>query len=142
MATIITRRLEFDAGHRLIGHEGKCKYLHGHRYVAEITIYADRLDKLGRVVDFGVVKDKLGSWIENNWDHNMILHKDDPLLKVEREIFGTRYPYVLSCNPTAENLAEHLSTVAERILLDCNVTKVTIWETPNCKATFSDEEYF
>ena len=55
----ITRRLEFDAGHRVLGHEGKCKNLHGHRYSAEITVTAPDLDGLGRVIDFGVIKEKV-----------------------------------------------------------------------------------
>ena len=52
----ITKKLEFDYGHRVLGHEGKCRHLHGHRGVAEVTVYAPSLDNLGRVVDFGAIK--------------------------------------------------------------------------------------
>jgi len=34
----ITRRLEFDAGHRIPHHAGKCCHLHGHRYAIELTV--------------------------------------------------------------------------------------------------------
>ena len=33
----VTRRLEFDAGHRIPDHRSQCRNLHGHRYVLEIT---------------------------------------------------------------------------------------------------------
>ena len=35
---LITRRLEFDAGHRIPDHRSQCRHLHGHRYVLEITL--------------------------------------------------------------------------------------------------------
>ena len=75
-----TRRLEWDAMHRIPGHEGKCRAFHGHRYVAEITCAAPTLDALGRVVDFGVIKQRVGTWIDENWDHTAILaaHDTDP----------------------------------------------------------------
>ena len=34
----ITRRLEFDAGHRIPHHANQCRHLHGHRYALEITV--------------------------------------------------------------------------------------------------------
>src|SRR5271169_6402363 len=37
----ITRRLEFDAGHRIPHHASLCKHLHGHRYAMEITLSGD-----------------------------------------------------------------------------------------------------
>jgi len=77
----ITRKLEFDAGHRVLGHESKCAHLHGHRYVVEITVSSFGLDEISRVVDFGVVKGLVGQWLDENWDHNMLLHMDDPLLE-------------------------------------------------------------
>ncbi|MGL4226390.1 MAG: 6-pyruvoyl trahydropterin synthase family protein, partial [Rickettsia sp.] len=72
-----TRRIEFDAGHRIIGHQNKCQFLHGHRYVLEITIAANETDKLGMVIDFGLIKDLAKKWIDENFDHSLILHQDD-----------------------------------------------------------------
>ena len=34
----ITRKLEFDAGHRIPDHKSQCRNLHGHRYTLEITL--------------------------------------------------------------------------------------------------------
>ena len=40
----ITRRLEFDAGHRIPDHASQCRHLHGHRYAIEVTpgVYVSR----------------------------------------------------------------------------------------------------
>ncbi len=156
MRHIITRRLEFDAAHRVLGHETKCKHLHGHRYRAEVTFEAG-LDNLGRVIDFGVVKELVGQWIDNHWDHNILLHPSDPLAiwymnedKGEGgdqdilidEVFE-KPPYLMPTgrNPTAENIAEALFFQSVLLLKDkphVTVLKVRIYETPNCWADYTN----
>lgn len=140
MATVITKRLEFDAGHRVLGHEGKCKFLHGHRYSAEVTVTAPDLDKLGRVIDFGVIKREVGGWIDNCWDHQLLLNPEDPLLKADLSLLG-KPPYVMAGgNPTAENMARELYDMAIKLLPnELKVVRVRIWETPTCFAEFSPE---
>ncbi len=44
---LITRRLEFDAGHRIPDHKSQCRHLHGHRYAIEITLSGSVIDKAG-----------------------------------------------------------------------------------------------
>ena len=147
--TQITRRLEFDYGHRVLGHEGKCANLHGHRGVAEVTMESrtGALDKIHRVVDFSVVKNIVGSWIDENWDHNMLLNSEDPLLfktsncaeDDKRVLFGPKTPYVfLNANPTAEIMAHWLYMVAQGLLKThgIRVVNVRIYETPNCCADY------
>lgn len=133
-----TRRLEFDAGHRLRGHESKCRHLHGHRYVVEATFVAKELDEIGRTIDFGVVKEMLGSWIDENWDHGLLLHEDDKELgDVICDMLPYQRIYYLPCNPTAENIARYLlDVVCVNLFLDedCECTRVTVYETPNCSA--------
>lgn len=141
----ITRRLEFDAGHRVLGHGGKCRHLHGHRYRAEITVGPTRgLDELGMVIDFGLVKELVGAWIDTNWDHNMILHPEDPLRYFldDSERQEEREPYVMpeECNPTAENLAIVLFHKSRELLTpqEMRVRRVRIYETPNCWADYHE----
>lgn len=140
-----TKRLEFDAAHRVLGHTGKCRHIHGHRYAVEITVKLRDgiLDGLGMVVDFGVIKERVGKWIDDNLDHNIILHKDDPLLVSDVEdrgvsnIFGGRRPHVLTCNPTAENLAALIHAKAIELLSGergVEVVKVRVYETPTAWA--------
>lgn len=134
---VITKRLEFDYGHRLIGHEGKCASLHGHRGAVEITCEGD-LDPVGRVIDFGKIKELVGAWIDTNWDHAMVLKAGDPILLVRRpeDVFGPKPPYVLQCNPSAENMADFLLGIATRLLEPhgVEVRRVRFFETPTCWA--------
>lgn len=68
-------------GHRLMGHEGKCAHYHGHTgHVALTVIGQGSLDNVGRVVDFAVIRDKVGKWLNDTFDHAMVLHADDPLV--------------------------------------------------------------
>ena len=53
----VTKTFEFSYGHRLVGHNGKCRYLHGHNGVVEVDIDADHLDAMGMVIDFGDVNE-------------------------------------------------------------------------------------
>ena len=129
-----TRRIEFDAGHRVIGHEYKCKYLHGHRYILEVTARANELDSLGRVVDFGVLKSVIKGWVDENLDHNVILHHKDKSLGdlIEKET-GQKV-YYLKANPTAENIALHIKCDIIPILFTKNsfdIVKLRLYETPN-----------
>ncbi|XYI01415.1 6-pyruvoyl trahydropterin synthase family protein [Sorangium sp. So ce1128] len=134
----VARRLQFCAGHRVHQHESKCRNLHGHNYVAFFHAFSPTgLDVIGRVIDFGVLKQRLGAWIEENWDHGVILWKEDTdAIKAVKQLTGQKL-YVTQANPTAENLARELLTeVAPRVLEDTSVTvtRVVLWETENCCA--------
>lgn len=132
---ICTRRLEFDAAHRVIGHEGKCKYLHGHRYAVEASFVADDLDTLGRVIDFGVVKALLGGWIDEHWDHNTILCEKDKELGGRITSCTNQDIFYLPTNPTAENMADYLlHIVCPSLFATSNLrcVRVKLYETPQC----------
>lgn len=132
-----TRRLEFDAAHRVMLHESKCKHLHGHRYVAEITCEAHALDSVGRVIDFGVVKEKIGAWIDEHWDHTLILWGEDRELGEAVATQTNQRVFYLPANPTAENMAAYLlDLVAPELLKNSGVdcVRVRLFETPNCYA--------
>lgn len=134
----ITRKLEFDAGHRVMNHESKCATLHGHRYVVEIVATAPELDSLGRVIDFSVLKQKIGTWLDEQWDHNVIVFEQDlEVISALRSVPRKKDPWVAPFNPTAENMAKYLfNVVCPKLLKDTTVTvvKVIVWETPNCRA--------
>jgi 6-pyruvoyltetrahydropterin/6-carboxytetrahydropterin synthase len=130
-----SRRIEFDAAHRIMEHESKCKMLHGHRYVLEVTFIAENLDKLGRVVDFGVIKNIIGKWIDNHWDHNTILNIRDKKLGDDITKVTGQKIYYLDYNPTAENMARHLSEkICPELFKDYNIKldRIKLFETPNC----------
>jgi len=138
----VTRRLEWDAMHRIPGHEGVCKAFHGHRYAVEITCTAPSFDSLGRVVDFSVIKSEVGGWIDEKFDHTAILQESDPdpaaRAVIESNAAMGKPAFLMETPPTAENIALVLAAQAQRLLATHNisVTQVRVWETPNCSATW------
>ena len=127
------RIIKFDAGHRVVNHESKCRTLHGHEYKAEIFAEGS-LDSLGRVIDFSVIKQVIGTWIDEYLDHNMILFNQDPDLHFIEQCSGMKKPFVVPFNPTAENLASFLIQKSNELLAGSGVrvSKIKLWETSNC----------
>lgn len=132
-----TRVVEFDAAHRVMNHESKCATIHGHRYKVEITAKA-ALDSIGRVIDFSVLKRLIGGWLDTEWDHTSILFDQDiETIQGICSCPGYKKPAVVNFNPTAENMASHLlHKICPELLkgTGVTVTKIKLWETPNCYA--------
>lgn len=130
-----TRKIEFDAGHRIIGHQNKCQFLHGHRYILEVTASSKETNSMGMVVDFGQIKLIVKKWIDDNWDHNLILHQNDQEMGERIAQWTGQKIYYIQQNPTAENLVLHLKYDILPKLFSNNpftITKVKLFETPNC----------
>ncbi|QXV77141.1 6-carboxytetrahydropterin synthase [Escherichia phage ChristophMerian] len=147
MSYEVIRSHEICAGHRVVGHESKCRHLHGHNYkfhfkVAPKVPYKvmdeaefaalKQLDDVGRVIDFSVVKTTLCQWLEDNWDHKFLHWSRDnlidalkiaasrpscPLEHEDHEHFLGSL-VALPFNPTAENLAAYMVNVIGPQLLD------------------------
>lgn len=121
-----------------MNHESKCATPHGHNYYVHVYAEADQLDSLGRVIDFSVLKEKIGSWIEEQWDHNfLVFEKDVELIKALTGVSRKKDPFVCPFNPTAENMALYLlKTVCPMQLqgTDVRVNKIVLYETENCYA--------
>ncbi len=135
-----SKTLEFDAGHRVMGHEGLCANGHGHRYAVEIDAHPILgLDAIDRVIDFGVLKAKIGGWINEHWDHAFIVNEKDTAVIAACKDLGWRV-FLLPANPTAEGIAEYLLEIVCPELMrgtGVEVHAVTVHETPTCKATAS-----
>lgn len=136
-----TRRIQFCSGHRVLNHESKCANPHGHNYVALVTAHALELDAIGRVIDFSVLKEKVGGWIDEHWDHTFIRYeKDEAMALALSHVASPKPVFVAPFNPTAEEMARHLlDTVCPEVLAGTGVvvTKVVLWETENCYAEAS-----
>lgn len=131
---------DISAGHRVVGHEGKCRWLHGHNYRIHFWLGpapARQLDDVGRVIDFSVIKSKLCTWLEDWWDHRFLVWENDPhfdaLAAIDPNI--VRVPF----NPTAENIGEYLvKFIGPELLhgLGVVLTEVEVEETRKCSASF------
>lgn len=131
----VNRHHDFSCGHRIYGHKGGCGNLHGHNYRAHFYCEQDRLDALGMVVDFAVIKSRLCAWVEENWDHRFLLWAKDPAAPALQTIDPTIV--LLPFNPTAENMALHLlETVGPKAMAETGVrlVRVVMEETRKCLA--------
>jgi 6-pyruvoyltetrahydropterin/6-carboxytetrahydropterin synthase len=130
-----TRYHDISCGHRVVGHESKCRFLHGHNYRITFTITAKELDGIGRVIDFGVIKSILCEWLEREWDHKFLVWVEDPMLP-ELSAFNDLGLKPVLFNPTAENMAIFLlETIGPQLLPDdVELVKVVVEETRKCSA--------
>ncbi|MBN1489135.1 MAG: 6-carboxytetrahydropterin synthase [Phycisphaerae bacterium] len=138
--TTVVRRVGFSAGHRVWGHEHECSNVHGHNYEVYFHATAEHLDDVGRVIDFRILKQRLGGWIERHWDHGFICHEADAEVRDALATIAGQKLFLLPGNPTAENLASYLlREVGPRELAGTGVrlVRVVLWETPNCFAEVS-----
>lgn len=139
----VERYHDISCGHRVVGHESKCAHLHGHNYRVTFYCRAEKLDKVGRVIDFSVIKSRLCVYLEMNLDHKFLVWCEDPmreeLIVLDKKF--TPFPYsvrLMPFNPTAENLADwFLRTIGPLQLEGTGVTlyKCTVLETRKCAAT-------
>lgn len=141
---LITRRLEFDAGHRIPDHKSQCRHLHGHRYAIEITLSGHIIDKAGdaangMVMDFSQVKSLANTHLVNEWDHAFLAYAGDKEIVDFLSKLPDHKTVVLDRVPTAENLAriafERLDNVyRDTYGNDLRLERVRLYETPNCWA--------
>ena len=108
----------FDAAHKLVGFVGKCSNLHGHTWKAEIFVVGNELDKIGMLVDFGLLKEKLRE-ITDKLDHCFLNDFDE---------IG---------NPTSENIAKYIFQNLKDLPKNVVLEKVRVWESSQ-----SWSEYF
>ncbi len=138
-----TKKIEFDAAHRIIGHDGGCQMVHGHRYAVEFTFASADLNPMGMVIDFKEIKNRFKHWIDTNWDHNIILHKDDKSLGDMIQGYTGQKVFYLDYNPTSENIAYYLfNFVLKEVFKDlpeyivlCKMIRV--FETPTSNSCYS-----
>ncbi len=129
---LVTKRIDFCYGHRLLDYDGNCKFPHGHNAVVEVDVQAEALDHRNMVVDFSDIKTVVKAWIDRELDHKMILRHDDPLTAVLR---GMGEPvFTLDSNPTAERIAKLIYDTSRE--LGVAVVAVRVWETPTSVAEY------
>ncbi len=128
---------DISCGHRVFQHESKCAHLHGHNYRVHFTCEAEKLDSIGRVIDFNDIKSRLCMWLEDEWDHKTLIWENDPWAKVLPSIDPTIV--IVPFNPTAENIARYLVEVVGPQQLQGTGIKLVhcdVEETRKCSASF------
>ncbi len=145
----ITRKLEFDAGHRIPDHKSQCRNLHGHRYTLEITLVGQVIEQEGNsdngmIMDFSDVKTLAKQHLVDVWDHAFLVYaKDAPVRDFLASLPGHK-TVVIDCIPTVENLARTAFAILKAAYTDrygtgLRLHKLVLHETPNCWAEISED---
>lgn len=125
----------FDAAHRIMGHGGKCAWLHGHTYRLGVTVQAETLNRLGMVMDFDDLKALVEKRVLSRWDHATLLREDDPLVPAILRVQAEAPQKVITFpqNPTAEVLAQAAAAALGSALPSgVRLARLTVWESPAC----------
>jgi len=140
----ITRRLEFDSGHRIPNPDGQCKHLHGHRYAIEITLTGEVADHPGKaddgmVLDFGDIKRLANQYVVEPWDHAFLVAKEDAGLVAFLGTLPNHKTVIMEHVPTVENLAHAAFTILKPVFSKAfggrlELSMIRLYETPNCWA--------
>ena len=118
----LTVRADFEAAHMIKNYPGKCARLHGHNWIVEAEVVGDKLNELGILIDFKILKTELKKILEE-FDHQYLN---------ELEIFSDK-------NPTAENLAKIIfeKFSANKIFVDAKLSAIKIYESPKSCVRYS-----
>src|ERR1700677_4803011 len=119
----ITRKLEFDAGHRIPDHNSQCRNLHGHRYTLEITLTGQVVDHDGQadngmIMDFSDVKALAKDNLVDLWDHAFLVYEKDTKVREFLDSLPNHKTVVLNRVPTVENLAKIAFDILKTVYQD------------------------
>lgn len=70
----------FPCAHRQHLHPGHCRWVHGYSRSFHLLFEGMELDPTGFVQDFSELKG-MKKWLEDNFDHTLLLNSNDPLLE-------------------------------------------------------------
>ena len=122
MASYVLRvRERFEAAHHLRSYRGTPEPVHGHSWQVEVAMTTGELDHEGMGFDFVAVKAALGD-LTSRFHHRDI---------------NTRPPFD-RLTPTTEHLARWFFQEMTARLPDAGVSEVTVWEGPDCSATYRE----
>ena len=114
---IVRRTFEFEAAHRLPGHPGKCRELHGHSYKLAVLVEREVDPDSGMAIDFGDLKKLVGERVVQRLDHTYVNDIID--------------------NPTAERMAVWIWNELRPVL--SGLQEIELHETSRCSVIYRGE---
>lgn len=146
----ITRKLEFDAGHRIPDHKSQCRNLHGHRYTLEITLIGNVIEQEGSsdngmIMDFSDVKALAKQHLVDVWDHAFLVYEKDTKVREFLSSISDHKTVIIQQIPTVENLARTAFNILRDAYQDhygtgLRLHKLVLHETPNCWAEITHDD--
>lgn len=124
----ITKKIEFEAAHRLSNYPGSCREIHGHTYKLEVTIAGPIDPETDMIMDFKDLKKVMQKAALDHFDHALILKES-----VEnREIFTSYSGKVtwMETEPTAERMIQWiLGQIARELPSQLEVVDLSLYKT-------------
>lgn len=81
---MIAFRHNMEVAHRLLYLPGKCQRIHGHSMKVTLKLFVDfngngyAIDEDNEILDFGNVKKIFRGYIDDQYDHRLLLNEEDP----------------------------------------------------------------
>jgi 6-pyruvoyltetrahydropterin/6-carboxytetrahydropterin synthase len=132
----IAKEFNWEMGHRLPDHFGKCKNIHGHSYKLMVELDGD-LNENGMVMDYYDLK-KIVNPIVENLDHAfMVYEKDSQVVEFLEQIKSKKV--IVNFESTVENITRYFLAEIRKHNLSSNIhkIKVRVCETPG---DYAEEE--
>ncbi len=112
-------RDHISSAHTLHGYDGPCACLHGHTWKIEVTVTGNQLDKIGLLVDFKIIKQKL----------------KEVLLPLDHVNLND-LPAFVGINPSTENLAKHIYAQMASRVLPLKLKQLEVWESDTASVIY------
>lgn len=124
---VVSAQAHYDSAHYLAHYEGKCRHLHGHRYVVEAAVASEELDESGIAFDFADLKRELRE-LADELDHTCL----------------NDLPQFEGVETSAENQAKYFFDALKARLPDelaDGLLYCRIWETPTQWALYGPSHH-
>lgn len=132
----IAKEFNWEMGHRLPEHFGKCKNIHGHSYKMLVEIEGDVMEN-GMVMDYYHLKDTIEPLVEK-MDHAFLVNRNDKTVIEFLEKMNSK-KVVVDFQSTVENITKFFLDEIKRTKMPSNIrkVKVRVCETPD---DYAEEE--
>ncbi len=132
----IAKEFNWEMGHRLPEHFGKCKNIHGHSYKMLVEIEGDVLEN-GMVMDYYHLRDVIDPLVEK-MDHAFLVYKDDKNVIEFLEKMNSKR-VIVDFQSTVENITRFFLNEIKKTKMPENIhkVKVRVCETPD---DYAEEE--
>jgi len=135
-----------SVGHRQWRDDGHCAWVHGYGRYIQFT-FEGELDERQWVMDFGDLRD-VKQWLEEQWDHRLLLASDDPHLGQFKNMhaLGTMSINVMDVDKgwgpgieaSCKFVYDHVQPIiAQKTNGRVTLTKVEIWEHERNSAVYT-----
>ena len=126
----IAKEFNWEMGHRLPEHFGKCKNIHGHSYKMLVEIEGDVMEN-GMVMDYYHLKDVIEPLVEKMDHAFLVYHEDETVIEFLEKMNSKRV--VVNFQSTVENITNFFLTEIKNARLPSNIckVKVRVCETPD-----------